>query len=340
MPDVRQIERYVSQQFGAAVDNIERLRIGGNNKSWIATIGGDRYFVKQYFTSPEDPRDRLKNEFQFLGYAYSTASTWVAKPIAFSEVDRLAVYECLVGNSISADEVTIEHVSESARFFAAINDRDNIAKAQHLGLASEACFSISQHVDVVDTRLVKVEDSINATTDIGAKRVIKQISKEWQAERASIQQKLAKFGNQLNDSLPENDRCLSPSDFGFHNALITLEGIKFVDFEYAGWDDPAKMVGDFFSQLAVPVDPRYFDTFTELAFASFEEPERIISRARLLMVLYRFKWCCIALNVFIPSNLQRRMFANPDIDPEHLKNIQLQKATTIINELEKYRVLH
>ncbi|MFX9699951.1 hypothetical protein ABTP10_19680, partial [Acinetobacter baumannii] len=41
-------------------------------------------------------------------------------------------------------------------------------------------------------------------------------------------------------------RCLSPSDFGFHNAVQRPEGqIVFVDFEYFGWDDPVKLTCDF-----------------------------------------------------------------------------------------------
>ena len=38
------------------------------------------------------------------------------------------------------------------------------------------------------------------------------------------------------------DRCVSPSDFGFHNAIVRGSGeICFIDFEYAGWDDSAQV---------------------------------------------------------------------------------------------------
>ena len=41
------------------------------------------------------------------------------------------------------------------------------------------------------------------------------------------------------------ERTLSPSDFGFHNALKRSDGrIVFLDFEYFGWDDPAKMTAE------------------------------------------------------------------------------------------------
>ena len=64
------------------------------------------------------------------------------------------------------------------------------------------------------------------------------------------------------DSRPETElapqhRCLSPSDFGFHNALLRgrpgVPGARdwvFLDFEYFGWDDPAKTVPIFCSTRA------------------------------------------------------------------------------------------
>ena len=57
------------------------------------------------------------------------------------------------------------------------------------------------------------------------------------------------FGAELESTLPREERCPSPSDFGFHNALRQPDGrLRFLDFEYAGWDDPAKTIIDFCNQ--------------------------------------------------------------------------------------------
>ena len=49
----------------------------------------------------------------------------------------------------------------------------------------------------------------------------------------------------LESKLPEKNWFLSPSDFGFHNALRGNNGkIIFLDFEYFGWDDPVKLCCD------------------------------------------------------------------------------------------------
>ena len=75
----------------------------------------------------------------------------------------------------------------------------------------------------------------------------------WRALRAGALAALGRTPPAWAGPLGEADRVVSPSDFGFHNALRTEDGrLAFLDFEYAGWDDPAKLVCDFELQPAVP----------------------------------------------------------------------------------------
>ena len=57
--------------------------------------------------------------------------------------------------------------------------------------------------------------------------------------------KKSKFKN-INLNLQRKDLCVSPSDFGFQNTLISKNIVYFIDFEYAGLDDPVKCILDFF----------------------------------------------------------------------------------------------
>src|SRR5581483_2047702 len=117
--------------------------------------------------------------------------------------------------------------------------------------------------------------------------------------------------------IPRAARCISPSDFGFHNALLKPDGkLCFIDFEYAGWDDPAKTVCDFFCQPSVPVDRKHLGRFVEGIIPGFQDPERLEQRIRALLPVYGIKWCCILLNEFLPVGKARRRFASEDCDPE------------------------
>src|SRR6266480_4587472 len=71
-------------------------------------------------------------------------------------------------------------------------------------------------------------------------------------------------------ALPQASRILSPSDFGFHNAIRRPDGtLAFVDFEYFGWDDPAKTIVDFLLHPGMSVADtlkRRFAAAVEAAF--------------------------------------------------------------------------
>ena len=164
-----------------------------------------------------------------------------------------------------------------------------------------------------------------------AKKLLRNVADIWASLKKVI------LNNPLSDhggNLDPDQYCISPSDFGFHNALRMPNGkIKFLDFEYAGWDDPAKMADDFFSQIAVPVPEQFFDRFVSEITLIFPNSDKLIARTGLLRPLYRIKWFCIVLNVFLPDHLERCQFAQDNMDVDMLKSIQLIKAQKILEKL-------
>ena len=96
------------------------------------------------------------------------------------------------------------------------------------------------------------------------------------------------------------ERLLSPSDFGFHNARRRRDGaLQFFDFEYFGWDDPAKLIADFLLHPGMNLNPslkRRFHGGTRIALglgAGFD------ARFRALYPLFGLCWCLILLNPFL-----------------------------------------
>jgi hypothetical protein len=110
--------------------------------------------------------------------------------------------------------------------------------------------------------------------------------------------------------------------------------VTFLDFEYAGWDDPAKMVSDFFSQLAVPVPFEHFERFLAAALAFSPNAEMLAVRTRILLPVFRMKWCCIVMNDFLPDTLRRRRFADPASDEAKRKREQLDKAQQLLPRIQ------
>ena len=310
---------------------------GGNNRTYKVKTQQGTFAVKKYFSQLADRRNRLASEFAFLTYAQSVTMQQTPTPYCYDEDAGLALYEFINGTSLGVDDIHDAEIDQAISFFTALNQQPH-SWIDTLPLASEACFSLQAHLDLIAARIEGLQQIIpNKPEDKDAIRLVQKLKIVWSDLVTHILRAAAAARIDFHLPLKQSLRCISPSDFGFHNALKTADGsLRFLDFEYAGWDDPAKMVGDFFSQLAVPVSEHYFDRFVENVMQPFDHPEFLIQRASLLRFAYQVKWCCIALNVFIPVHMARRRFANPHLDETEMKQKQLYKAEKLLKNLELY----
>lgn len=311
---------------------------GRNNRTYRVETTQGSYIIKAYLRQAGDLRDRLASEFAFLSYARQVAPAAVAAPLYQNVQHGLALYEFIDGQPLQPGEVTAAEVKQAAQFFCALNEARAREQALSLPLASEACFSIQEHFNLIESRIALLEKiEMEASEDKQASALVSRLSRYWRQLESELSQTTRSRGLNLQDKLEAGQRCISPSDFGFHNALKRKDGrLCFVDFEYAGWDDPAKMTGDFFSQLALPVPGILFNDFVSEVMQPFIQPEALIYRAHCLRLVYRVKWCCIALNIFLPTHLARYRFANPALDVRDFKQKQLLKAETLIQSLESF----
>lgn len=307
----------------------EPLEGGANNRVFrVETAGGDT-LLKAYFRHPSDPRDRLKSEFSFVSFAWANGIRCVPQPMIADYENHVALYEYISGRHIRKGEPTLDHLVQAAEFFVELNRYKDTSKANELPDASEACFSVHDHLSCVEARmrrLVGIEAS-DAVSREAWEFVNGHLASLWQSTRRSVHQKALAMGVDTSESLDLSQRRLSPSDFGFHNALMSETGtIRFIDFEYAGWDDPAKMVCDFFCQPKVPSPLEHYEDFVNHVASVLPDGEGFSQRCTLLMPVYRVKWCCILLNEFLPVDASRRRFADGAHEMESRKRAQLDKA--------------
>jgi Phosphotransferase enzyme family len=319
----------------AAIQSIEICAIGANNRTHKITTAHDVFIAKQYFQHQGDTRDRLAAEFAFLSYSEKAAPGLTPRPLARDSHSSVALYEFINGRPFRAGEITAEHVDIAADFYCALN-APHARSVATLPIASEACFSIREHLELIEGRVNRLLEVEPQDDDHLVRPVFEELSTCWRVIARKVEAHAAGAGLDLSAPLAMAQRCVSPSDFGFHNALRENTGaIRFLDFEYAGWDDPAKMTGDFFAQLAVPVPGNFFERFVEKTMSPFPDSKSLIVRAELLRPVYQIKWCCIALNVFLPVHLARRKFSNPGLDAVALKRAQIAKAKNLLKSLHR-----
>jgi hypothetical protein len=149
-----------------------------------------------------------------------------------------------------------------------------------------------------------------------------RLAPAWEKMKSSIAVQAAAKGIALTD--PVAREIVSPSDFGFHNSLIDSDGrASFLDFEYAGRDDPAKLICDFFCQPELPVPLTSHAGFVDDLASGLGLDELDLWRARLLLGAYRVKWVCIMCNEFTALGARRRAFASPeDLDARAVKQLR------------------
>lgn len=314
---------------------LQPLGGGANNQVFAVLSSSGRHILKRYFHSSSDTRDRFGAERAFYGWVARRdgARGCVPEVVGWDADGRSGLFECVEGRKLQAGEVSREHLRQALEFAVAIN-RDREREPRHaLPVASEAYWEVSDHIGRVDQRIERL-GAIEPGSDADREAVQflrEKLGPEWRQIRERALRDLARGGEALA-GLAESHRCASPSDFGFHNALLASDGrLRFFDFEYAGWDDPAKLVCDFFLQPQVPVRPEHGPEFVEGLEAGLGVPAGSVTvRAGLLWPVYVVKWCCILMNEFLRTESERRGFAWGAEEVERRKAAQLAKAGELL----------
>ncbi len=306
-----------SRLLGRGVAHVVRIHGGRNSQVFrIDCESGpqpDRYVAKQYVAVPDDPRDRLGTEFRALELIRSCGIATVPAPIAMDAEARCAIYEFVPGACASlraADDGDIRQAVELLADLKAVAKRSGSAAAEP---ASEACFSIDAIAENLCARVVRLRALSDDEPGVGALR--RFLAERFEPFVATLSgwtvEQARSHGLRRDAVLPFDRRTLSPSDFGFHNALRDDGGrLRFVDFEYFGWDDPAKTIVDFLHHPAMETTVGQRRSFVAGALAAFAGDRELEARSRIVYPWFGLKWCLILLNEFVPADFTRRRFAD------------------------------
>jgi len=312
---------------------ISPLREGGNNRLYRVETPDGNYVLKCYFQHPGDTRNRLDAEFTFATFAWRHGIHCIPEPLYRNDLTFCALFGLVEGKPLSSGEIGAEEISHAIDFFLDLNALRTHSDALTLANASESCFTLQEHILRIDERFDRLRTiTISDELDRQCLEFVKSpLTAAWMLIRRRIE---SSVDYSADVPLKPTDRVISPSDFGFHNALRTKNELIFLDFEYAGWDDPAKVAGDFFSQVAVPVPTEFFTWVADAVSKATSEPEKMLQRIHLLLPLYRIKWCCILLNDFLPIDGARREFAQGGASEKRKE--QLKKAQKLLVFLEQF----
>jgi hypothetical protein len=324
--------------LGEAVQSIQQLTGGNNNSVYLVRCSPDKQYVaKVYATPAPGATNRMQTEVNGLEFLTSNGVNQVAKPVAADYDNRCAVYEHLSGEKIKSSQVRTEDVDQAVEFLAQLKGLSKVKESADQPAASDACFSIKETFTTVERRLARFE-ALEATNPEHQK-LSKYLKEEFRPALAEILAWCYHTVDQLkidfDGTLAPDQRTLSPSDFGFHNALRRPSGeIAFLDFEYFGWDDPAKMIADFLLHPAMDLSGDLKQRFFQRVTTVFADRPWVPARTSVVYPPSGLKWCLIILNEFLPEYIARRASASPNqLDLAVIQSQQLAKSSLLLQKM-------
>ena len=306
------------------------FRSGLNSLAYkISTERNTDYFLKKYFVYKGDPRNRFLTEFSGISFLWNNGIRAIPEPICADSKQKIGIYSFINGTKLEPGEITEKDVHAAASFLKALYVLSKTSAASKQPIASEACFSIQSYLDCIRSRLKRFD--VFPTGNGLLKDLRSYLDDEFMPFLGKIEEFVENEAQKLNISLKEeldgHLRTLSPSDFGFHNTIRRGDGkLIFIDFEYYGWDDPAKMIADFYLQPAVPLPHIYRESFFKVVYPCFNKDKTLIRRLPLVYVILSLKWCLIMLNAFLKGGPSLQLYLD--------YSEQLRKAKNKIGELK------
>ena len=299
---------------------------GRNSRTYkIQCMDGRLFAAKQYFRHPDDPRDRIATELTALTVFTKHDIDCCPKIFCVACPENIAVFEYIQGEKIT--DIRPDDIDQAVSFAKTLKELSRMADRE-IPSASEAFFSSVDILSNIRTRLQRLYDTGEQPYAEEMKRFLQSdFEPALEHHKVQCQEILKQHLIPFEKKISRSEKTLSPSDFGFHNALkIPGGGIFFLDFEYFGWDDPAKMICDFVLHPAMNLTDNHKRRFVNGMLGAIDASGLTAIRTQAYYPLFGLKWCLIILNEFQPLEFARRSFA---------KGEKEELSVTLFSQLNK-----
>ena len=336
------LEHWAEETLGVGVARSEPLHGGANSCVKALLLQDGQQSIAKLYEPPRMGRlDSLEVESQALRFFACHDLAGVPRPLALDELRRWLLMTNVPGERRAADEVGEPDVQALLHFLKLLDDLGEKDGARQLPAASEATFSLRQLHGQLSHRLECLWESPDDDDVAGEMRdfLDNDLFMALQVFLSRAETQLRRAGLTADDELAAEHRRLSPSDFGFHNALRADDGTwSFVDFEYFGWDDPAKTLADLLLHPRMPLAPPLQRLLVRERLAVLPNDTNLLTRLRATLPVFGIQWCLILLNEFLPESRQRRQAAG--VGDTDQRPTQLGKARALLQRLHDQDFAH
>jgi hypothetical protein len=310
---------------GADVSRMVQLGGGRNSRVFRVETAGATYALKLYPPRSAGEPDRLGVETAALRWMELHGFAMVPRVIA-ADRDRDAVLLSWAEGDLVRDGVGKTEVDQACDFLRRLHTLQASPAVPPSHLAAEACLSAAE----IERQLRARITSLRALEEPSLTTFLTEHAEPALAKRLDRAVNVA--GDGFGVDLPQSRRSQVPSDFGFHNALRQADGrLTFIDFEYFGWDDPAKLVADILLHPGTPIDDAARNRLRSGGLEIYGDDPGFATRLDALLPLFGLRWALILLNEFRPERWQRRVLAGATENWASAKQRQLAAARAMLD---------
>ena len=328
-------EHFIKKCFEKNSENkilqINPVKGRGNSKVFKIKTKNKNFALKLYPDKNLDHRKRQQIEFEALNLLMREGFKNIPSTEFKNDELNISAFTWIEGNE--PKRLNQDHINQAVKFIKKLKKislRNNFKNKK----ASEACLSYNELIRQISHKKVNLLDKnknekilikfISEKLSPISKELIRQGKITWPQESRTL-------------NLQWDKRILSPSDFGFHNSLVTKDKkLYFIDFDYFGWDDPVKLIADFYWHPGMDLNSSLKKLWLGQTKKIFIDDDIFFSdRLHASLPLYGIRWVLIILNIFDDNVASRRLHANKISKTElkEIKKIQLDKADKMLDKI-------
>lgn len=308
-----------------SISSFKIIKSGRNSKVFKFVNNNTDYIVKFY--EIHSGQNRLNREEILYEYLSSINNKKTAKIIKSNIAKNFSLFSFLHGKKI--DLILDNHIVQCANFLIEINNCEKLNK-DSFPIAIDGIKKRTDHLKLC-------EDRLNIMSSIDPKESIEKEFNNFFKNKILVQWEIISdyfyknyMQSEFNNLISVDELIISPSDFGFHNILLYKEELKFFDFEYAGLDDPIKLVCDFISHPDQNVSVKQINIFKRKIFQFLKNEDHYNHLVKIFLPFHQLKWCCIILNEFRSDKMEVRRHAG--YEDNNLLQKQLTKSKDLFHK--------
>lgn len=293
---------------------LERQGSGINSFVYLArgSDGRQKGILKLYGgVDHVDRRERMERELGFLRLAGRVCRDRVPSIIGSDTNSMSIMLEYISGSTYcSGTSPVSKDINEALRFMRDVNQDMSLCSSNIKYSARDSSRSLTGHLSELQERLLRLgSEHLPKDLQLLSNSLIAALWKRYERISKAVLDMIQ--SGRVLDYVDRDCMWVSPSDFGFHNAIKTESGPVFIDFEYSGWDDPCKTSSDFYLQPSSTFSVE--STFLMSALPTIKS-ERLLERFSVVSRIQLVKWNCIILGLLDERRLEAMLRHSPRLD--------------------------